>query len=151
MRTHDIIKPRRFSGDGWKSFGDVRHLIPSVFATEKFINDVRGCCVISAVETVLWYGVEQPMYHISISQIKPNGRLLSNEECEEILKLTGLDGWEEENHVRHSRVRNYWRAVNENRVGLPCPCVKTEPKERDRQSGKITRPQPAHIGNDNKN
>lgn len=40
----------------------------------------------------------------------------------------GLEGWEEDNHVENGQARNFWRPVDETRVGMECFCKRYEPR-----------------------
>ena len=66
-----------------------------------------------------------PEYHISIS--KDGRRRCTRSEAIQVLKQFNLDGAEEDNHVPYGIVRNFWRPVAENLVGLECACKKDEP------------------------
>jgi hypothetical protein len=80
--------------------------------------------------------------HISISKQLPNGtggRCDSNEaKC--VLVQFGLDGAEEDNHVPHGIVRNFWRPLADRLVGLECPCKENEPEIREDKGDIVWRP-----------
>lgn len=52
----------------------------------------------------------------------------------------GLEGAEEDNHVPHGKVRNFWRPVAELLVGKECECKAEEPVIREDKGDFIWRP-----------
>lgn len=99
-----------------------------------------GFAVLSAVEMAEAEGPESPLelhYHISIS--KNGGRCDSNE-AHWVLQEFGCEGAEEDNHVPYGVVRNFWRPVNENRVGIECACKEDEPAIREDKGDYVWRP-----------
>lgn len=86
-----------------------------------------GLAVISAVEVADdGDGVERgPEYHISVSR---NGaQRATSQEAQQVLRDFDLEGAEEDNHVPGGNVRNFWRPVAENLVGIQCACKADEP------------------------
>lgn len=128
----DILTPRAPSGDGWDDLGDVRVQLRSAYPIRLWWHAVHGLKVLSAVEVASDGpgSVEKgPEYHISISKPDPvtgNPARCSLAEAMWVLGQFGLDGWEEDNHVPNGVVRNFWRPVAENLVGLECVCKATE-------------------------
>lgn len=96
----------------------------------------KELCVISAVEVPdQEIGFE---YHISISK---NGRQRCDSNAAKwVLEQFGLDGWEEDNHVPYGMVRNFWRPVAENLVGMECKCKEEEPAIIEDKGDYVWRP-----------
>lgn len=92
-----------------------------------------GIFVLSAVEVTAPEGRglidKGPEYHISISRRLKSGRVarVDGNEAKWVLKQFGLEGAEEDNHVPHGKVRNWWRTVATPLIGLECECKETEP------------------------
>lgn len=61
-------------------------------------------------------------------------------QAKEILRQFGLDGAEEDNHVPHGIVRNFWRPVADRLVGLECACKAEEPAIVEDQGDYVWRP-----------
>lgn len=96
------------------------------YAGLAFGHPETGLYVISAVEVAKDAdGIDRgPEYHISISKRK---RRCTSQEAKEVLRQFGMEGAEEDNHVPHGVVRNFWRPVADNLVGLECRCKAEEP------------------------
>jgi hypothetical protein len=100
--------------------------------------------VITAVEVVALEPGEQPKgpeYHLSMSK-QFNGvkvRCDSNE-AKWILDEFKCFGAEEDNHVPSGFVRNFWRPVNDNLVGIECACKDDEPAIREDKGDFVWRP-----------
>lgn len=127
----DIIQPLAPSGPGWIGYGDKRHVLGSVYPITSWEHPELHIFVLSAVEVATDSDQVSrgPEYHISVSKQYQRGvaTRCSQEEGQFVLRAFGeLDGWEEDNHVPGGQVRNYWRAVAENMVGLECACKQTE-------------------------
>lgn len=86
-----------------------------------------GFTVISSVEYV-----SEPapswQWHISVSRRGPDGqpRVASDAEVARVLADFDMVGAEEDNHVAHGRVRNFWLPVPPELRGVPCTCKETE-------------------------
>ena len=127
--TASIIKPLRPNGVGWKEMPmDQRYTLG--FPSRAFFFKEKCLTVISAVEVatdkdMIERGFE---YHISISKriVGMTIRCDSNE-AKWVLDQFGLEGAEEDNHVPNGMVRNFWRPVASNLVGLECKCKESEP------------------------
>jgi len=83
--------------------------------------------VISAVEYIQEGEKAGPEYHLSFSRQTLEGkqRVTSNE-AKWLLDQFGLEGSFEDNHVPGGKVRNFWRTVREDQIGLECACQETE-------------------------
>lgn len=103
-----------------------------------FTHDESGLCVLSAVE-VMADEDKGPEYHISISK---NGGRCDSQEAKWVLKQFKLDGAEEDNHVPHGMVRNFWRTVAEPLIGEECPCKATETAIKEEKGDFIWREAP---------
>lgn len=126
MTAENVVQPLRPTGDDWRFDGVAEIDV----GNGSFPSDVwthrRGFRVFSTIEVMPdEVPSKGPEYHLSMSRIFM-GRIVrvSSNEARYILSCFGLDGWEEDNHSR--LVRNFWRPVNENLVGLECPCKATE-------------------------
>lgn len=122
-----VIKPLRPKGGEWREV-PYDQSINFGFPARAWIHHESGLAVISAVETMSDED-KGPEYHISISkQIYGYGsqRCTSNE-ANWVLRQFDLDGAEEDNHVPYGNVRNFWRPVANNLVGMECKCKAEEP------------------------
>lgn len=144
MVAESIIKPLTPKGDSWRQLP----LPPSVRGQGALMMRFQhraGYNVLSAVEMVEEERGSKPAlhYHISITKYLHGevGRCPSQEALH-LLKSFELDGWEEDNHVPHGLVRNYWRPVVDNDVGKECPCKDAEPVIREMKGNYIWRPAP---------
>lgn len=143
MTAPSIIQPLKPDGDGWIDLGTLPQQVSMGYAANGWSYE-QTFLVISAVESVtpelgeIDKGVE---YHISISK-DVNGKKsrADSNECEWILEQFGLAGSEEDNHVPHGFVRNFWRPVADNLVGLECSCKDNEPAIRENKGDFIWRP-----------
>lgn len=125
-----IIKPLRPISPGWIQGRNPPEWVSLGFDAETWFHPVSRLCVISAVEVAQdGDGIERgPEYHISISKDTPTGpKRCSGYEAREVLKQFGMEGAEEDNHVPGGRVRNFWKPVAENLIGLECACKADEP------------------------
>lgn len=129
-----IIKPLRPKGEDWREIPVSQEF--SLGHPLKAFQHKSGLSVLSAVEVVLDED-KGPEYHISIS--KSGSRCTANE-AKWALEQFELDGFEEDNHVPSGKVRNFWRPVNNNLVGLECPCKEEEPEIVEDKGDFIWRP-----------
>lgn len=86
--------------------------------------------VISAVEVAAPEGgiSKGPEYHISISlQTLEGTARCTSANALFVLAAFDLLESEEDNHVPNGRVRNFWRPIADNLVGLECACKADEP------------------------
>ena len=85
--------------------------------------------VFSAVEVTSDSVVGGPEYHLSISRDGRDGteRVDSND-ARWALGEFSIEGAREDNHVPYGLVRNFWRPVAGNWVGVRCRCEDDEPK-----------------------
>jgi hypothetical protein len=83
-----------------------------------------------------------PEYHISVSKKADGrpGRCTSEEATWCLQEFGGLSGWEEDNHVPHGIVRNFWRPVAEPMIGLECACKAEEPAIVEDKGDYVWRP-----------
>ena len=124
---NSIIKPKRPTISGWVQTATPPAWVSLGYEIEAWFHPDSRLCVFSAVEVAKDEdGIDRgPEYHISIS--KDGRKRCSSYEAQQVLKQFGLAGAEEDNHVPHGIVRNFWRPVADNLVGLECVCKKTEP------------------------
>lgn len=127
-----IIKPLVPQGNGWTEIST--SAMNTDWPTRAF--QYKELCVISAVEVPdREIGFE---YHISISK---NGmQRCDSNAAKWVLKQFSLDGWEEDNHVPYGIVRNFWRPVAENLVGMECKCKEEEPAIVEDKGDYVWRP-----------
>ncbi len=86
-----------------------------------------------------------PEYHISVSRATwPEGRYTpvraDTNHCKWVLSEFGLDGAEEDNHVPHGIVRNFWRPVASGLIGKECRCKAEEVVIRENKGDYVWRP-----------
>jgi hypothetical protein len=139
--TPCIVKVLTPKGDDWREIPmDKRYSLG--FPSRAFIHK-SNLAVISAVEVASEPGMDKGFeYHVSISKQFPggfSGRCDSNE-AKWVLDQFGLDGAEEDNHVPHGIVRNFWRPVADRLVGIECPCKAEEPAIREDKGDFVWRP-----------
>lgn len=122
-----IIKPKRPVISGWVQEPAPPGWVSLGYECESWYHPASRLCVFSAVEVAKDAdNIDRgPEYHISIS--KDGRRRCTRSEAIQVLKQFNLDGAEEDNHVPYGIVRNFWRPVAENLVGLECACKKDEP------------------------
>lgn len=121
-----IIKPKQPVTEGWTELPPPPTWVTLGFAGRSFFHTQMKIMVISAVEVAKDAdGIDRgPEYHISISK---DGRRITTQEAKEVLRQFDLHGAEEDNHVPHGIVRNFWRPVADRFVGLECACKDNEP------------------------
>ena len=130
-----IIKPKRPLFEGWVRQPDPPQWVSLGFECEAWFLPSAGFTVFSAVAVAKDNdGIERgPEYHLSMSRVAREGppRRVSLQDAKQILKHFGVDGAEEDNHVPGGVVRNFWRPVAENMIGLECACKDDEPTIRE--------------------
>jgi hypothetical protein len=95
----------------------------------------------SAVEYIAEGEKAGPEYHLSFSRQGASGgvnRVTSNE-AKWLLDQFGLEGAFEDNHVPGGKVRNFWRTVREDLIGLECGCQDEEATVREDKGDYIWR------------
>lgn len=127
MNAESIIKPKRPNGAGWTQFPPPPRWYNHGYPAELWRHESGIACV-SAVEVTYDQGQSDgPHYHLSMSR---PGRV-PRQEALWVLRQFALEGAEEDNHVPGGFVRNFWRPVAENRIGLECSCKADEPVIRE--------------------
>lgn len=121
----NVINPKRPITGPWQQ-GEVPQMPNGGFPTEVWRDEIHGFMVISAVEVAIDKdGIDRgPSYHVSMSK---RGKRVTTNEANAILHQFGMDGAEEDNHVPHGFVRNFWRYVADRYVGVECACKAEEP------------------------
>ena len=138
---HTVIQPLKPSTKDWEELR-VDAWVSLGYDCQSWLHK-SGFYVISAVEVVddpkqVKVG---PEYHLSMSLQTPQGpQRVDSNDAKWILKEFGLEGAEEDNHVQNGKARNFWRPVNNNAVGLECPCKDSEPKTIEDKGDFIIRP-----------
>lgn len=121
-----VLRPK---GSGWREV-PMNKQFTLGYPARAYFHDRHNIAVISAVEVASDGKIDKgPEYHVSISKQSPipgTHRCDSNE-AKWVLDQFGLEGAEEDNHVRHGLVRNFWRPVAARHVGLECDCKAEEP------------------------
>jgi hypothetical protein len=130
-----VIQPKKPKGNDWE-------LIQrgELYGYENFAyRHQSGLCVISAVEVASDHDdIDRgPEYHISISKL---GRRCTSQEAKWVIRQFDAEGAEEDNHVPHGIVRNFWLPVAQKLIGVECPCKATEPVIREDKGDYIWRP-----------
>jgi hypothetical protein len=128
--VESVIKPLRPNGDPWVRMPDLPPQYTFGYECEVWKNTSLNLGVMSAVEVASDKdGIDRgPEYHISISKHdRGQPRRCSLAEALFVLRAFGLEGAEEDNHVPHGVVRNFWRTVAEPMIGLECACKADEP------------------------
>lgn len=140
MTLRSVVRPKRPISGPWQRAGVPP---PSRYPCEAWADHVHGFLVLSAVEVAADKdGVDRgPEYHVSISRHKAGkAARCTSLQAKEILRQFGLDGAEEDNHVPHGIVRNFWRPVADRLVGLECACKAEEPAIVEDQGDYVWRP-----------
>jgi hypothetical protein len=114
-------------GRGWVRLDDPPSWVTLGYAGSRWFHPAETLCVISAVEVARDDdGIDRgPEYHISIS-LGGKSRC-TRQQARAVLRDFACDGAEEDNHVPHGVVRNFWRPVADRMVGLECACKDAEP------------------------
>lgn len=153
--TLSVVQPLQPSHQGptqW--FGDttIREQLrkaghPSGYPIERWIHYGYDITVLSAVEVAVEKDGSSngPEYHLSVSKATwPNGRYtptrVDTNQAKWVLAEFGLDGAEEDNHVPHGVVRNFWRPVASGLVGKECQCKAEEVVIKEMKGDFIWRP-----------
>lgn len=126
MESPSVIPPKKPSGAGWV-YGGAAPLVATMgYEGHYWRYPDRGLLVISAVEVAHDPHdiAKGPEYHVSVS--KGSGRCDRNE-ARFVRKAFGMEDAEEDNHVPHGRVRNFWLPVAERLIGHECRCKAEEP------------------------
>jgi len=134
-----IIPPLRPSGSGWIQMPNPPQWVSMGYEANCWQHLPSGLCVISAVEVAKPEPGENPLgpeYHVSVSR---SGERCTSQEAAWVLAQFGAGGATEDNHVPHGKVRNFWRPVAEDLVGIICPCQEEEPAIREDRGDYIWR------------
>lgn len=140
---NDIITPKRPAFPGWQRLEDPPKWVTRGFAGESWFYPESRLFVITALEVAAPEGGidKGPEYHLSISRTGGDRQpqRCTSAEALWVLAQFELDGAEEDNHVAQGRVRNFWRPVAENLVGVECPCKADEPEVREEKGDYVWR------------
>lgn len=144
---HSIIKPLRpGAGLGWRGPLDLGGpLVTGGYDAELWMySDGKVVfSVISAVEVATDKDGKSngPEYHVSIARQTPSGPArCSSVDAAWVLEQFRLEGSEEDNHVEHGVVRNFWRPVAEPLIGRECECKASEPRVIEDRGDFVSRP-----------
>jgi hypothetical protein len=117
------------------------------YPIERWLHYGTDICVLTAVEVATDKDGSSngPEYHVSVSKATwPSGRYtptrIDTNEAKWVLAEFGLDGAEEDNHVPHGVVRNFWRPVASGLVGKECQCKAEEVVIKEMKGDFIWRP-----------
>jgi hypothetical protein len=143
--AESIIKPLRPNKEaGWHYVDEWANELG--YPAQRWLHVAHRLLVISAVEVAIDKdGIDRgPEYHLSISKrtrSNPSQPMrCTSDEARFVLREFGLEGAEEDNHVPHGVVRNFWRTVAEPMIGRECACKATEPAIVEDKGDFIWRP-----------
>lgn len=142
MSAPSIVQPLAPKGSGWTELRVPAAVVRMGYATRAYAHR-DGFLVLSAVEVAADKdGIDRgPEYHLSFSKEVAGFKVrCDTNDTDWLLKAFGLEGAEEDNHVPHGFVRNFWRAVAEPLVGMECACKEDEPTIRENKGDFIWRP-----------
>ena len=124
---NSIIKPKEPIAGQWEIMDKPAQWVSMGYEANAFFHPATSIRVISALEVATdGDGKESgPEFHISIS--KEGMRRVTTQEAMEVVRMFGMDGAIEDNHVPGGIVRNFWRPVAEPFVGKECECKDEEP------------------------
>lgn len=137
-----VVQSLKPKGPGWIELPVPPHML-EMSAVIKAWMHAHGFTVLSAVEKASDPdGIDRgPEYHLSFSKEARGVRMrVDQNEAKWLLEEFGLEGAEEDNHVPNGIVRNYWRPVRDDMVGLECVCKDEEPVIREDKGDYIWRP-----------
>lgn len=151
MSLPSIIQPLRPLKQGrtqWFQDGAIHPaLLRAGYPIERWMHYGYDITVLSAVEVATDKDGSSngPEYHLSVSKATwPNGRYtparVDTSQAKWVLAEFGLDGAEEDNHVPHGVVRNFWRPVADGLVGKECRCKAEEVVIKENKGDFIWRP-----------
>ena len=131
----DLLQPKQPVMSDWAKMPAPAEWVTLGFRGEAWYHAASGIAVISAVEVAKdTDGIDRgPEYYLSISRRipdgTPSGRVVrcTSQEAMEVLRQFDCTDAEEDNHVPHGLVRNFWRPVADRFVGMVCACKDTEP------------------------
>lgn len=126
--TPSVIAVPRPRGGGWEELPLPPPLPMFGYPTRLWFHKRSGIRVIAAVERTTDAVCDGPEYHLSISRLL-GGRVsrVDRNDALWVLGIFGVDGAREDNHVPHGLVRNFWRPVAGDWVGVKCKCEDDEP------------------------
>jgi hypothetical protein len=142
------LRPKNQSRTQWFQDEAIHpQLLRAGYPIERWLHYATNINVLSAVEVATDKDGSSngPEYHISISKATwPNGRYtptrIDTNEAKWVLAEFGVDGAEEDNHVPHGVVRNFWRPVASGLVGKECKCKAEEVVIKEMKGDFIWRP-----------
>lgn len=138
-----IVQTLKPKGEGWIELPAPRvGPLELSIAVTAWIH-ANGFLVLSAVEKASDPdGIDRgPEYHLSFSKDVGGRKVrVDSIEAKWLLEQFDLHGAEEDNHVPHGIVRNFWRPVRDDMVGLECACKDEEPVIRENKGDYIWRP-----------
>lgn len=141
--TMSIVKVLTPVRGGWREI-PTTHAPSMGYPIRAFFHAESRLAVLSAVE-VMEDENKGPEYHLSISKQTMSGpQRCDSNEATWVLVEFNLSGAEEDNHVPHGIVRNFWRTVAEPLIGQECECKASEPIIREDKGDYIWRPAPEH-------
>lgn len=121
-----IIKPKRPKGKGWTQGPPPDPQYTLGYPAASWHYPARDLFVISALEAAPQAAHDNgPFWHVSIS--KTGHRRCTGTEAKFVRRCFDMLDAEEDNHVPHGIVRNFFLPVTESRIGEECPCKASEP------------------------
>lgn len=142
------LRPFKQSRNQWFQDPNIHpDLIHACYPVERWVHYGTDISVLSAVEVATDKDGSSngPEYHVSVSKATwPNGRYtpsrVDTNEAKWVLAEFGVDGAEEDNHVPHGIVRNFWLPVAGHLVGKECACKAEEVVIRENKGDFVWRP-----------
>jgi hypothetical protein len=123
-----IVQTLRPKGGGWVEIKVPPSILSMGGVARGYLHKPSGIVVFSAVEVAFDAVCDGPEYHLSISRRRSNqvSRVDSND-ARWVVQCFGCDGAREDNHVPFGLVRNSWRPVAGDWVGVKCRFEDEEP------------------------
>jgi hypothetical protein len=143
-----VLRPIRQGRTEWFESGPLHSsLLRAGYPCERWLHYGTNIQVLTAVEVAVDKDGSSngPEYHLSASKMTWPGGIfqparVDTNEAKWVLAEFGLDGAEEDNHVPHGLVRNFWRPVASGLVGKECGCKAEEVVIRENKGDFIWRP-----------
>lgn len=142
--TRSLTSTLRPRFSGWEEVETNPRMLALGGVARTYVHYERRVSVISAVEVADDGKISKgPEYHLSIARQTPAGpKRCTSDTARWVLRQFGLEGAEEDNHVPNGVVRNYWRSVATNLIGLECECKAEEPAIVEDKGDFVWRPAP---------
>lgn len=140
-----IVQTLKPKGPGWTEVPlGPGHTIVRMGGVVRCYRHKSSCIVVfSAVEVASDAVCDGPEYHLSISRQSSGGVLrVDSNDARWVVQCFGCEGAREDNHVPYGKVRNFWRPVAGDWVGVRCVCEDEEPAIREDKGDFVWRAAP---------